>query len=119
MGSRAFECSGGNDNEISRFFDVREETMSSETITVFVDGKPIEVMPGESAAGAALAAGVPHTRVSPVNGEPRAPYCMMGVCFECLMTIDGVPSRQACMVPVREGMRIERQLTTGGVKVWQ
>ena len=40
---------------------------------------------------------------------------MMGVCFECLMVIDGVPSRQACMVTVREGMRIERQT---GVRVW-
>jgi NADH dehydrogenase/NADH:ubiquinone oxidoreductase subunit G len=41
---------------------------------------------------------------------------MMGVCFECLMVIDGVPSRQACMVPVREGMRIERQTA---VEVWK
>ena len=44
-----------------------------------------------------------------MSGAPRAPYCMMGVCFDCLMTIDGVASRQACLVPVREGMRIERQ----------
>lgn len=34
---------------------------------------------------------------------------MMGVCYECLMVIDGVASRQACLVPVAEGMRIERQ----------
>ncbi len=85
-------------------------------VTVNVEGKAISVPAGESAAGAALAAGLTHTRVSPVTGEPRAPYCMMGVCFECLMVIDGVPSRQACMIPVREGMRIDRQ---AAVEVWK
>jgi len=44
-----------------------------------------------------------------VDGAPRAPYCMMGVCFECLVTIDGVGSRQACLVRVAEGMRVEIQ----------
>lgn len=87
-------------------------------VTVYVEGTSVTVDTGETAAGAALAAGLAHTRTSPVSGEPRAPYCMMGVCFECLMVIDGVPSRQACMVQVREGMRIERQTGTGGVKVW-
>jgi NADH dehydrogenase/NADH:ubiquinone oxidoreductase subunit G len=45
-----------------------------------------------------------------VSGAPRAPYCLMGVCFECLVTVDGVGSRQGCLVPVREGMVIETQL---------
>ena len=80
-----------------------------QALTVFVDGKPVVVSPGDSAAAAALLAGVSATRDSPVSGAPRAPYCMMGICFECLMVIDGVPSRQACLVPVREGMRIARQ----------
>ena len=84
--------------------------MTTEIITVYVDGQPVEVSANESAASAALRAGVGYTRTSPVTGEKRAPYCMMGVCFECLMVIDGVASRQACMVTVRQGMRIERQL---------
>jgi D-hydroxyproline dehydrogenase subunit gamma len=78
-------------------------------ITVFVDGAAVTVSAGDSAAAAALLAGTTHTRTTPVSGAARAPYCMMGVCFECLMVIDGTPSRQACLVPVREGMRIERQ----------
>lgn len=89
--------------------------MSSELITVYVEGKPVSVHPQDSAAAAALKAGLTHTRLSPVSGEQRAPYCMMGVCFECLMVIDGVPSRQACMVRVHPGMRIERQTET---RVW-
>ena len=79
------------------------------TVTVEVAGRAVRVPQGASAATAAMIAGLPSTRTSPVNGEPRAPYCMMGVCFECLMVIDGEPSQQACLVTVREGMRIERQ----------
>lgn len=80
-----------------------------ETITVEVEGRSVGVPRGISAAAAALIAGLPSTRTSPVTGAPRSPYCMMGVCFECLMVIDGEPSRQACMVTVRPGMRIARQ----------
>ena len=41
---------------------------------------------------------------------------MMGVCFECLMEIDGTPNQQACLVPVAENMRINRQLGKAGAK---
>ncbi|BBK30812.1 2Fe-2S iron-sulfur cluster protein [Stella humosa] len=79
------------------------------TVAVTVDGQAMRVATHETAASAALLAAMGATRTSPVNGEPRAPFCMMGVCYDCLMVIDGVPSRQACLVPVRDGMRIERQ----------
>ncbi len=60
-------------------------------------------------AAALLASGLDATRETVVSGAPRAPYCMMGVCFDCLVTIDGIGNRQGCMVPVAEGMRVERQ----------
>lgn len=47
-----------------------------------------------------------------VAGGWRAPLCMMGVCHECLITIDGKPNQQGCLMPVAEGMRIERQRGT-------
>ncbi|MEI8144543.1 MAG: (2Fe-2S)-binding protein [Alphaproteobacteria bacterium] len=78
-------------------------------ITVFVQGRPVLVREGDTAATAALLAGLASVRSTPVSGRPRAPYCMMGVCFDCLMEIDGVGSRQACLETVREGMRIEPQ----------
>lgn len=78
-------------------------------VTVEVEGRPLQVPAAATAAAAAMLAGLTSTRNSPVNGEPRAPYCMMGVCFECLLVIDGEPSQQGCMVTVREGMRIRRQ----------
>ena len=43
-----------------------------------------------------------------VDGSGRAPFCMIGNCFECLVEIDGVANRQGCLVPVRDGMRLRR-----------
>ena len=64
---------------------------------------------GASAAAAVLAAGFESIRETPVDRSERAPYCMMGVCFDCLAEIDGVANRQSCMIEVRPGMRISRQ----------
>lgn len=80
------------------------------TVTISFDGKPLRVPQGASVAAALLAAGVERFRTTPVSGAARAPYCMMGVCFECLVEIDGVANRQSCLVPVVEGMTIRSQL---------
>ena len=79
-------------------------------VTLTVDGKPVSAREGDTVAAALLAAGIDHCRTTPVSGAPRAPYCLMGVCFECLVTIDGVGSRQGCLIPVRTGMKVETQL---------
>jgi hypothetical protein len=79
------------------------------TVQVFVDGAPVMVPPGASAAAAVLLAGLSAIRTTPVGGAPRLPYCMIGVCFDCLAVIDGVANRQSCMVPVTPGMRIDPQ----------
>ena len=79
------------------------------TVDVTIDGRAEQVRAGDTVAAALLSAGVLTNRVSDVSGAPRAPYCMMGVCFECLVTVDGVANRQGCLSPVRAGMRIETQ----------
>jgi predicted molibdopterin-dependent oxidoreductase YjgC len=76
-------------------------------IEVTVDGRAMKVRAGDTVAAALLSAGILASRTADVSGAPRAPYCMMGVCFECLVTIDGVANRQGCLVPVAPGMRIE------------
>lgn len=81
----------------------------TQEVSVFVEDRQITVPVGTSAAVAAMIAVGPTTRTTPVSGAPRAPYCLMGVCFECLMEIDGLPNQQACQIPVREGMRIKKQ----------
>lgn len=81
----------------------------AETVTLQFEDRTLTVPAGISVAAALLAGGVRDFRSSVVGQTPRAPYCMMGVCFECLVEIDGVPARQSCLVPVRDGMRIRRQ----------
>jgi predicted molibdopterin-dependent oxidoreductase YjgC len=79
------------------------------TIAVEVEGRTVRVPEGASAAAAVLLAGLPSLRDTPVAGSQRAPYCMMGVCFDCLAEIDGVANRRSCMTAARSGMRIRRQ----------
>ena len=83
--------------------------LGGETVEVRIDGKAVSARAGDTVAAALIAAGLDHCRTTPVSGAPRAPYCMMGVCFDCLVTIDGVGNRQGCLVPVRAGMQIETQ----------
>jgi predicted molibdopterin-dependent oxidoreductase YjgC len=83
-------------------------------VTIELDGAALTAREGDSVAAAMLAAGVGHTRTTPVGGAARLPYCMMGVCFDCLMEIDGMPNRQACLVRVRDGMKVRRQAGARG-----
>jgi predicted molibdopterin-dependent oxidoreductase YjgC len=81
-----------------------------DTVGFTFDGRPLTARSGDTIAAALLAAGIDHCRTTPVSGARRAPYCLMGVCFECLVTVDGVGNRQGCLIPVRAGMRVETQL---------
>ncbi|MEX2630317.1 MAG: (2Fe-2S)-binding protein [Tistlia sp.] len=87
----------------------------AQVIRFTFDGRPLTGRHGDSLAAALLASGVLRFRVSPVSGAPRGPFCLMGVCFECLVEIDGVGNLQACMVPLEEGMAVRTQ--GGGVRV--
>src|SRR5215210_7876214 len=87
----------------------RLQPEASAPVTLFIDGKPYAASANDTVAAALLASGLDHCRTTAVSGAPRAPYCMMGVCFDCLITIDGLGNRQACLVRVREGMQVERQ----------
>ena len=57
-------------------------------------------------AAALLANGITTTRYTAIDQQPRGPFCMMGVCFECRVTVDDIPNVQSCMTPVRDGMRV-------------
>jgi predicted molibdopterin-dependent oxidoreductase YjgC len=83
---------------------------TDETLTVVVDGDTVRVPAGFTAAAAMLLHTEGATRTTALSGEGRAPLCMMGVCFECLMEIDGEPNQQGCLVTVSDGMRINRQI---------
>lgn len=79
------------------------------SITIEIDGLLVPAERGESVAAVLLRQAENWNRLTPVSGARRAPYCMMGVCFDCLAEVDGVASVQACLTPVRDGMRVARQ----------
>jgi predicted molibdopterin-dependent oxidoreductase YjgC len=78
-------------------------------LTIFLDDRPIPARAGETIAACLLRAGVQRFRTTPVSGAARGPFCMIGHCFECLVEIDGIGSRQACLSLVSDGLRIRTQ----------
>lgn len=83
---------------------------SKQVVEVFIDDSPVQAQVGESVAALLLRQPESKTRCHPIDDSARAPYCLMGVCFECLAVINGVASSQTCQIAVEEGMRIERQV---------
>jgi D-hydroxyproline dehydrogenase subunit gamma len=87
----------------------RADADSRRAVTIHVEGRAVAAREGDTVSAALLASGLDVRRSTAVSGAKRLPYCMMGVCFDCLVTIDGTGNRQGCLVPVAEGMRIEIQ----------
>ncbi len=79
------------------------------TVAIRIDGTSHQVAAETTVAAALMSAGISRFRESPLGSTPRGPFCLMGVCFDCLCEIDGTPNRQACMTVVRDGMTIETQ----------
>ena len=78
-------------------------------VRIEFEGQALLAQLGDTVAAALLAGNHWRFRTTPVSGAARGPFCMMGVCFDCLVEIDGVANRQACMTEVRDGMRVKRQ----------
>ena len=87
----------------------KKQYESHENVSIIFEGDNIDVEKGQTVASALLVEANTVFRSSVVSGQPRGPYCMMGVCFECLIEIDGIPNQRACMIPVRAAMKIKRQ----------
>jgi len=77
-------------------------------VSLTLDGRTATAYEGESVAGLLFAEGERAMRTTQA-GDPRGVYCGMGVCFDCLVVVDGVPNTRACMTWVREGMVVSRQ----------
>jgi predicted molibdopterin-dependent oxidoreductase YjgC len=82
-------------------------------IEIRVDGEPVVAYEGESIAAAILATGRRRLRLTPREQAPRGVYCGMGVCFDCLMVVDGEPNVRTCMTPVRSGCDVRTQVGYG------
>lgn len=83
------------------------------TISFAYDGRALPAEEGQTVGAALWAAGVRSWRTTRGAGAPRGLFCGIGVCFDCLVTVDGIPNQRACLIPVRAGMRVITQLGTG------
>ncbi len=87
----------------------RRRTEIRHQVSITVDGQPVVVAAGDSVAAALLLASDEAYRLTAISGRARAPFCLIGNCFDCLVEIDGVPNRQGCLTAVRDGMAVRRQ----------
>jgi aerobic-type carbon monoxide dehydrogenase small subunit (CoxS/CutS family) len=83
------------------------------TFTIELDGEPIAVEPGQSVAAALIAAGHRSWRRTRIADRPRGVFCGIGVCFDCLATINGTPNQRACLVEAAPGDVVTTQEGTG------
>ncbi|MFD6157633.1 (2Fe-2S)-binding protein [Nocardia sp. NPDC060256] len=82
-------------------------------LTVSVDGTPVSGVHGQSLATVLLADGRSHWRTAP-NGGPRGVFCGIGVCFDCVATVNGVRDVRLCRRPARDGDSVTTQTRLTG-----
>ncbi len=77
------------------------------------DGREVAFTAGQTVGGALIASGVYSWRTTRTLGRPRGLFCGIGVCFDCLIGIDGVPNQRACLVTAQPAMTVSSQRGTG------
>ncbi|MFC4565737.1 (2Fe-2S)-binding protein [Nocardiopsis mangrovi] len=87
--------------------------MSEPPVTFSFDGREITAEPGQSIGAALIAAGHRSWRRTRRDGRPRGVFCGIGVCFDCLATVDGRPNVRACLAEARPGATVETQEGAG------
>jgi len=90
-----------------------ESSVVTGLVAFTFDGRDLTAEPGQSIAAALLAAGIRSWRTTRVGGRPRGLFCGIGICFDCLVTVNGTASRRACLTEVGGGDRVEHQEGAG------
>ncbi|MFK7997869.1 MAG: (2Fe-2S)-binding protein [Granulosicoccus sp.] len=91
-------------------FKLLEKTNPENEVLFTFDSSTVSAQRGMSVAAALLFNGITGIRSTPVSGSARGPFCMMGACYDCLVSIDGV-TVQACQIPVEDGLVVSRVVT--------
>ena len=84
--------------------------MSQFNIEFTFDGESINAITGQSVAAALLAANQRALRKTRFNNNDRGVFCGIGVCFDCLVVIDGITNQRACLIEARPGMKVQTQV---------
>jgi predicted molibdopterin-dependent oxidoreductase YjgC len=82
-------------------------------VTFTFESREITADAGQSIAAALIAAGIRSWRTTRVERRPRGVFCGIGVCFDCLVEINGRPGVRACLAEVQEGDRVAAQEGAG------
>ena len=84
--------------------------MSQFNIEFTFDGEKIDAITGQSVAAALLAANQRTLRKTRFNNSERGVFCGIGVCFDCLVVIDGITNQRACLIEAKPGMKVQTQV---------
>ena len=84
--------------------------MSGSDIKFTFNDQVITAKSGQSVGAALLAADVRKLRTTRFDQNPRGVFCGIGICFDCLVVIDGIASQRACIVEVKPGMKVQTQV---------
>jgi predicted molibdopterin-dependent oxidoreductase YjgC len=77
------------------------------------DGRPMTAQAGQTVGAALLAEGIRSWRTTRVTGRPRGLFCGIGVCFDCLVTVNDEPNVRACLAVVTPGDVVRTQVGNG------
>ena len=77
------------------------------------DDHEIAFLPGQTVGAALIRSGIYSWRSTRRQGKPRGIFCGIGICYDCLLIVDGVPNQRACLVSARPGLSVRSQPGTG------
>ncbi|MGO4535877.1 (2Fe-2S)-binding protein [Leifsonia sp. 2MCAF36] len=73
------------------------------------DGRAVPFVDGQSVGAALMAAGISSWRTTRRAAEPRGLFCGIGVCYDCIVTVDGLRARRACVTPAHDGQVVSTE----------
>jgi len=95
---------------MSQDLRIRNGITRGSPFQIQVDGNSVTAYPGETIAAVLLAEGWQMCGHTLLSGEPRGPFCAMGLCFDCRVTLNGTPNVRACITYAQPGDKVERQI---------
>ena len=84
-------------------------TDAKREVTFSFNGETFRGVEGQSIAAALMARGVRELRKTRFDDEPRLIFCGIGICFDCVVVVEGVANQRACLVEITDGAKIESQ----------
>ena len=92
----------------------RQVVRRGEGFEIEVNGIPRQAFEGETVASVMLASRTRTLRKTRKAEEPRGLFCGIGVCYDCLVVVDGRANVRACMIRATLGMSVQTQVGIGG-----